>query len=69
MIVSVGNLVVRKSYGGDIYFKVVDIQDGIALLKGVFQRLMADAPVEDLIPVACVKGLPLLKKTNYSRTE
>lgn len=49
-----GDLVVRKSYGQDIVFKVVTI--GIdelgreaAILRGARVRLMADAPLLDLI--------------------
>jgi spore coat assemly protein len=49
----VGDIVIRKSYGGDIYFKIVQIikkQDGktLYMLKGTNLRIMADAPSEDL---------------------
>ncbi|TDT62336.1 sporulation peptidase YabG [Fonticella tunisiensis] len=49
----VGDIVIRKSYGGDIYFKIVQIvkkQDGrnFYILKGTNLRIMADAPGEDL---------------------
>lgn len=49
----VGDIVVRKSYGGDIYFKIVQIvkkQDGqsIYMLKGTDLRILADAPEIDL---------------------
>lgn len=49
----VGDIVVRKSYGGDIYFKVVQIvkrQDGqnLYMLKGTNMRILADAPGVDL---------------------
>lgn len=49
----VGDIVVRKSYGGDIYFKVVQIvkrQDGqnLYILKGTDMRILADAPAGDL---------------------
>ena len=49
----VGDVVVRKSYGGDIYFKVVQIvkkPDGqnFYMLKGTSLRIMADAPENDL---------------------
>ncbi|HBS58443.1 MAG TPA: sporulation peptidase YabG [Firmicutes bacterium] len=48
-----GDIVVRKKYGGDVMFRIVDIsqeEDGteLALLKGLFLRLMADAPLGDL---------------------
>lgn len=51
--ISVGDLVIRKSHGGDILFKVTDIEkdpDGTLLctLKGLHLRLLADAPLADL---------------------
>lgn len=50
---SVGDVVIRKSYGGDVYFKIVQIvkrQDGqnLYILKGTNLRIMADAPQNDL---------------------
>lgn len=49
----VGDIVVRKSYGGDIYFKIVQIvkkSDGqnLYMLKGTNLRILADAPGVDL---------------------
>lgn len=51
--ISVGDLVIRKSHGGDILFKVVEMftDDGgqeTCVLKGLHLRLLADAPCEDL---------------------
>jgi len=48
-----GNIVVRKKYGGGVMFRIVNIlkkEDGpdVALLKGLYLRLIADAPVGDL---------------------
>lgn len=51
MCITVGNVVVRRSYGGDIFFVVVDIHNDVAQLRGIFQRLAADAPLDDLIHV------------------
>ncbi|WP_040683087.1 sporulation peptidase YabG [Thermosinus carboxydivorans] len=53
MPISVGDLVIRKSHGGDIVFKVTDIFcDGAGvrhcILKGLHYRLMADAPLDDV---------------------
>lgn len=45
-----GDLVVRKSYGGDVIFKIQDFTYQTALLRGVDVRLMADASVSDLSP-------------------
>lgn len=48
----IGDIVARKSYGCDIFFKVVDIKnDGdknIATLKGISYRIEADAEDTDL---------------------
>jgi spore coat assemly protein len=48
----VGSIVARKSYGKDIFFKVVDIREtnggSIAVLKGISYRIEADAPESDL---------------------
>jgi spore coat assembly protein len=45
-----GDMVVRKSYAKDICFRIVEIDEshGVAILKGVDVRLIADAPLEDL---------------------
>jgi spore coat assembly protein len=46
-----GDYVIRKSYGGDIVFRIEQIVQNTAWLRGVEYRLMADAPLEDLEPV------------------
>ncbi|MBM7569345.1 sporulation peptidase YabG [Paenibacillus sacheonensis] len=43
-----GDLVVRKSYGGDVLFRVATIDQQSAILKGTDYRLLADAPIVDL---------------------
>jgi spore coat assembly protein len=48
-----GDIVTRRSYQEDIYFKVIEIifedqENAIALLKGLDVRLVADAPLSDL---------------------
>lgn len=48
MNISKGDYVTRNSYGNDTYFKVINIKDGVAYLKGVEVRLYADANLEDL---------------------
>jgi len=45
---NVGDIVVRKSYGKDVLFCICGIKEGIAVLRGVWYRLIADAPLEDL---------------------
>lgn len=48
----VGDIVARKSYGYDIFFKVVNItgsgSERIVTLKGISYRIEADAPESDL---------------------
>lgn len=43
-----GDLVVRKSYGGDVLFRVAAFAADQAVLRGMDYRLLADAPVTDL---------------------
>ena len=46
-----GDLVVRKSYGGDILFRISAMAGDQAILRGTDYRLLADAPLKDLEPV------------------
>lgn len=48
---NLGDLVVRKSYGGDVTFRVENIVQNAAVIKGTDFRLLADSPLEDLIQV------------------
>lgn len=41
---NLGDLVVRKSYGGDVTFRVENIVQSGAVIKGTEFRLLADAP-------------------------
>lgn len=43
-----GDLVVRKSYGGDVLFRVAAFAADQAVLRGMDYRLLADSPIEDL---------------------
>lgn len=45
------DIVTRKSHNNDIVFIIVEIIENIAVLQGVYVRLIADSPVEDLILV------------------
>jgi spore coat assembly protein len=51
-----GDLVVRKSYGGDVLFRIQELTALNAQLKGVEYRLLADAPIDDL---SAMQGDPL----------
>ncbi|MBB3114096.1 spore coat assembly protein [Paenibacillus phyllosphaerae] len=43
-----GDLVVRKSYGGDVLFRIAFMNQQAATLKGTDYRLLADSPISDL---------------------
>ncbi|HOJ12721.1 MAG TPA: sporulation peptidase YabG [Clostridiales bacterium] len=50
----VGDIVARKSYGGDIYFRIADIIEKSGgkqtyILKGLFYRIEADSNGDDLV--------------------
>lgn len=53
MTFRVGDIVARKSYGADVHFSIVSIdqETQTAELKGVDMRLWADAPLDDLVSV------------------
>jgi spore coat assemly protein len=46
-----GDLVVRESYGKDVTFRVEALTRNRAIIKGTDFRLLADAPIHDLVPV------------------
>ena len=48
MLFNIGELVTRNSYNNDILFKIVDIDNDIAILSGVTIRLSADSKLDDL---------------------
>lgn len=48
---NLGDLVVRRSYGGDVTFRVENIVREQAIIKGTEFRLLADAPLTDLVKV------------------
>ena len=45
---NIGDLVTRKSHNNDILFKIISIDNSIAILKGVDLRLYADSLISDL---------------------
>lgn len=49
MDIQIGDYVSRNSYNNDTIFKVIDIKNNIAILKGVDIRLYADSEIEDLV--------------------
>lgn len=44
----INDIVSRKSYDNDIWFKIIDIKDDKVILEGINFRLIADAPISDL---------------------
>ena len=44
----VNSLVTRNKYKNDIIFRIIDIKENKAILKGEVVRLIADANLEDL---------------------
>lgn len=50
-LTKIGDLVVRKSYGKDVTFRIEYLDQTRAIIKGTEFRLLADAPVSDLVPV------------------
>ncbi len=62
-MIHIEDYVVRISYKRDVLFKVLDIDaTGIARLKGIAFRIIADAPVEDL---ELAGGMRLTTKENH----
>lgn len=51
MALHVGELVERYSHNRDILFRIIEIKGEIAILFGEEIRLVADAPLEDLISI------------------
>ena len=61
-----GDIVVRKSYGKDIIFRVINIlnkpEEKIAVLNGVIERIEADSKIADLELVDKQKVKDILRK-------
>lgn len=48
MLFNIGDFVTRNSHDNDILFKIMGIEDNVALLKGIDIRLYADSDIADL---------------------
>ncbi len=55
MAMKQGDLVTRKSYGGDVIFRIEAISRYKSWLRGINYRLLADAPPADLEPVSSAR--------------
>jgi spore coat assembly protein len=67
----IGDIVGRKSYGGDIPFKIIDIinrggNEPIYILKGMMYRIMADSGGHDLIKKSTREVYSEIKKHFYN---
>lgn len=65
-----GGIVVRRSYGEDIQFRIEKIIGNLAILRGLEVRLLADAPLDDLIvkPVSAEEAYRGLEERAKERT-
>ena len=45
---NIGDIVARKSYNCDTWFIINHIESDIAILSGIYYRLLADANLSDL---------------------
>ncbi len=70
MFFKVGDLVTRHSYDNDVVFRIIEINDNIAYLKGLNVRLCADSNVSDLklIDNAKVDDNELIDRMNSTIT-
>lgn len=48
---NIGDFVCRKSYNRDIRFVIKDLKENTAILSGIDYRLIADAKLNDLVPL------------------
>lgn len=62
-----GDIVGRKSYGSDILFSITKINREHVLLKGLDYRLLADAPLADLLSPSLKKKR--VQKNNFREKE
>lgn len=73
MSFKVNDIVVRKSHGFDLLFKVIDVIENRGtkhyLLHGLNMRIVADAPEDDLMPASLTRineyDEPYQRKANY----
>jgi len=64
-----GDLVVRKSYGRDMMFRIADMAGRAAVLRGTDYRLLADAPLSDLEQVRDPDELSETRKARVHASE
>jgi spore coat assembly protein len=64
---NIGDVVARKSYNLDILFKVVSINKDIVDLAGLTVRIVADAPISDLVHISEVELKDRMSRIEDSR--
>lgn len=68
MSFTIGDLITRNSYHNDLLFRIASIHADVAILHGVDVRLVADAPLGDLVRVQDVE-LDKRRKAGKKREE
>lgn len=70
MLFKIGDLVTRTSHNNDTVFKIIEINEEVAILKGVNIRLIADSNIEDLNPCnSCEKEVTKEDNKLFERME
>ena len=64
---NIGDIVARKSYNMDVYFKIISINGNVAELVGVTVRISADALVSDLVHISKEEVTSSMKRFENSR--
>lgn len=64
---NIGDVVARKSYNLDILFKIVSINKDIVDLAGLTVRIVADAPISDLVHISEVELKDRMTRIEDSR--
>jgi len=63
----IGDVVARKSYNLDILFKIIGVNKNIIDLAGLTVRIVADAPISDLVHITEKEVNDRMKKIDDSR--
>lgn len=64
---SIGDVVARKSYNLDILFKIINMNKDIVDLAGLTVRIVADAPISDLVHITETDLKDRMRKIEDSR--
>jgi spore coat assembly protein len=64
-----GDFVIRKSYGGDVLFRIDTFKPNAAIIKGTDYRLLADSPLSDLSVVNDPDSLGASRQVRIKVTE